>query len=415
MLKRANLILLALLLAVGILAVQQPALAGLGSLKDKVKNKVERKVDKKTDKAIDDAIDGAEDAAEGKGDDSQKKTDTEQGAKAAGGDAATKLKPGEGAWLNYDFIPGDKVLYYEDFANSPVGDFPQHLEFVEGNMEVAEWEGARYLRVEENGKFEIPLPENLPENFTVEMQVYLPQSHSIYISEGSTAPKKSNRELYKVGYQTDRKPDFMGGLRLGGKYIADGELGQDVGFVNARIMISGKYAKVYANEKRLANVPNADIARANRLLVEVRRIDYRDTDPVMIGSIRVAEGGKKILYDELSANGRVATQGIYFDSGSDRLRPESTPTLSEIGEMLKAHNDLRLRIEGHTDNVGEADYNLDLSSRRAAAVKAYLVETYGIDGARLETEGFGETKPVDTNDSPEGRQNNRRVELVKLS
>jgi outer membrane protein OmpA-like peptidoglycan-associated protein len=162
-------------------------------------------------------------------------------------------------------------------------------------------------------------------------------------------------------------------------------------------------------------VPNAEIARVDKLMVELKRGDYRSTDPALIGAIRIAEGGKKILYDELAASGRVATQGIYFDSGSDQLRPESTPTLKEIGTMLQEHGDLRMRIEGHTDSVGEDAYNLDLSGRRAASVKSFIVETYGIDGARLETEGFGETKPVDSNDSAEGRQNNRRVELVKLS
>ena len=134
----------------------------------------------------------------------------------------------------------------------------------------------------------------------------------------------------------------------------------------------------------------------------------------MITNIRIAEGGKTVLYDQLAANGRVSTQGIYFDSGSDRLRPESTPTLKEIGTMLKEHADLKILIEGHTDNVGDDAANQTLSDKRAAAVKAYLVAAYSIDQARLETKGFGETKPVGSNDTPEGRQNNRRVELVKL-
>src|SRR5690606_39121260 len=85
-----------------------------------------------------------------------------------------------------------------------------------------------------------------------------------------------------------------------------------------------------------------------------------------------------------------------------------------FGEMLKAHADLRIRIEGHTDNVGNPDFNQKLSERRATAVKTFLEKEYGIDGSRLEAQGFGDTRPVASNDTPEGRQANRRAELVKL-
>src|SRR6185437_6276426 len=93
----------------------------------------------------------------------------------------------------------------------------------------------------------------------------------------------------------------------------------------------------------------------------------------LFGNFRVASGGKK-LYDALAEKGRVATQGIFFDTGSDRIRPESTPTLKEITAMLKDHDDLKILVEGHTDNVGQAASNLALSEKRAAAVRAYLVE-----------------------------------------
>ena len=97
-----------------------------------------------------------------------------------------------------------------------------------------------------------------------------------------------------------------------------------------------------------------------------------------------------------------------------KRRPESTPTLREIGEMLKTHADLRLTIEGHTDDVGDAKANQSLSEARAAAVKAHLVKEYGIDAARLEAKGFGASKPAVPNTTAEGRQQNRRVELVKM-
>jgi OOP family OmpA-OmpF porin len=137
------------------------------------------------------------------------------------------------------------------------------------------------------------------------------------------------------------------------------------------------------------------------------------SNALYVGRIRVAES-RKSIYDDLAAKGRVATQGILFDTGSDRPRPESGPTLKEIAAMLQQHPELKLRIEGHTDNVGGKDANLTLSDRRAAAVKNALVNDFQVDAARLESKGFGDTKPAGSNATPEGRQNNRRVELVRL-
>ena len=85
-----------------------------------------------------------------------------------------------------------------------------------------------------------------------------------------------------------------------------------------------------------------------------------------------------------------------------------------IASMIEQHPDLRVRIEGHTDNVGTAAANKALSDRRAAAVKAALVSEYRVSGGRLDAKGFGDTKPIGSNDTAEGRANNRRVELVKM-
>jgi outer membrane protein OmpA-like peptidoglycan-associated protein len=176
-------------------------------------------------------------------------------------------------------------------------------------------------------------------------------------------------------------------------------------------MVDGKYLKAYTNETRNANIPNSTFGRASKLHF---LIEAEDAHPIFIGPIRIAEGGRIQLYDKLASEGRVATQGILFDTGSDRIRPESTPTLTDIAQMLTLHADLKLRIEGHTDNVGDAAANQALSEKRAAAVKAYLVGKHQVDAARLETAGLGASKPVAPNDTPEGRQTNRRVELVKL-
>jgi outer membrane protein OmpA-like peptidoglycan-associated protein len=111
--------------------------------------------------------------------------------------------------------------------------------------------------------------------------------------------------------------------------------------------------------------------------------------------------------------GRVEVYDIYFDFNSDRIREQSEPTLREIGELLRRHPDWALGIEGHTDSIADDQFNLELSARRAAAVKAALAGRYGIARERLTTSGAGESCPKERNDTPEGRARNRRVELVR--
>jgi outer membrane protein OmpA-like peptidoglycan-associated protein len=124
-------------------------------------------------------------------------------------------------------------------------------------------------------------------------------------------------------------------------------------------------------------------------------------------------GGSSQIERELAESGKADVYSIYFTFNSDVLRPESEPTLKEIADVLKKHSDWKLGVNGHTDGIGSDDYNLDLSKRRAAAVRAALVTRYGIAGTRLTTAGYGKTEPKDTNATLEGRAKNRRVELVK--
>jgi len=119
------------------------------------------------------------------------------------------------------------------------------------------------------------------------------------------------------------------------------------------------------------------------------------------------------LEEELTENGRAKVYDLYFDFRSDVLRPESDKVLKEIADVMKQHPDWKLSVEGNTDNIGGNAFNLDLSQRRAAAVKQALVDQYDVAGGRLSTAGFGASHPVDTNDTIEGRARNRRVELAR--
>lgn len=116
--------------------------------------------------------------------------------------------------------------------------------------------------------------------------------------------------------------------------------------------------------------------------------------------------------DGLANECRVEIPGLYFDFNRATINPQSTRALQSIADLLARHP-WNVTIEGHTDNVGSDAYNLDLSSRRAAAVKDALTRNYGIAAGRLASEGFGERRPRETNDTIAGRARNRRVELVR--
>ncbi len=369
------------------------ASAQLGGLKKKAQDAAKKEAEKKIDPAKPAEAPTPAEAPQG------------EASQSSGGSAPAE--PGKGPWLNYDFVPGDKVLFFDDFGAETVGNFPRRLEFVAGNMEVAEWDDASWLRSSTASEFNVNLPEALPQKFTIEFDMYTGSAgwNSVGIIGGSDSDDQT-KPFWDV---TNR---LAGLLKHPGTTIAmgkvdDGAYGQTM---HCRVMADGAYMKVYVNENRVANVPNANFIRSKTLHFAIAA---NDTRPMMITNLRIAASDKTI-YDALAANGRVATQGILFDSGSDKIRPESTPTLKEIGKMLKDHPDLNILIEGHTDNVGDDASNMSLSERRAAAVSAHLTANYSVDAARLQSKGFGETKPVAGNDTAEGRQNNRRVELVKL-
>jgi outer membrane protein OmpA-like peptidoglycan-associated protein len=119
------------------------------------------------------------------------------------------------------------------------------------------------------------------------------------------------------------------------------------------------------------------------------------------------------LEQQLARDERIDIYGIHFDVNSDRLRAESDPVLREIGDALRRNPQWQVTIAGHTDSAGGADANMDLSRRRSEAVRVAIVERYGVAAARLSARGYGATMPRDTNDTPEGRARNRRVELVR--
>ncbi len=120
----------------------------------------------------------------------------------------------------------------------------------------------------------------------------------------------------------------------------------------------------------------------------------------------------KQMGDDIDKAGHVAVYGIQFDTGKAAILPSSEPVLAQVQKLLEDRADLKIRIEGHTDNVGQRPANQTLSQRRAQAVMGWLI-AQGIDAGRLTAQGFADTKPVADNGTDDGRAKNRRVELVK--
>lgn len=345
-------------------------------------------------------------------DSTPKPKDSTAAAKAAD----TTKKQAAKVWENYDFVPGSKVIFFTDFSDDRVGNFARGLKYRSGPAEVVDRDGVKVLRATARSEFLIPVGKRLPERFTLEIDVIVPgtRANEAVSFEGGSQLERGDKSANVMW-------NPLGALILGSGL--DGNTGPVkipeamqpslVGnVVHLRVLMDSAYFKMYVNERRIYNRPDLLFRRDSviRVAVDARELDEK---PIYVTSIRVAESETDVLYDALTAKGRWATHGILFGTGKAELQPESRPVLKEIAAALKQHPDLKVLIEGHTDNVGAPAANLTLSDARAAAVKAALVADFAADAARITTMGMGDTKPAAPNTSAVGRAQNRRVEVVK--
>lgn len=336
---------------------------------------------------------------------------------AAGAGAAAPVRSDPKVWENYDFVPGNRVIFYTDFSEDRVGNFARGLKHTGGSLEVVERDGVKVLRSTSRSTLLIPVGKQLPQRFTLEIDVIAPPvataGYDLIAFEGGATLDRGDASAEvnwtpagtliigagKSGQSDAKIPEAMQS-RLRGEVA------------HLRVLMDSAYFKMYTNERRMYNMPELKFKRDSVIRLFVKGSE-EDNQAVYITSIRVAESETDVLYDALSAKGRWATQGILFATGKAELQPESRPVLKEIAETMKKYGDLKILIEGHTDNVGYAAANLTLSDARAAAVKAALVADFGVDGGRMTTKGFGDTKPTVPNATAVGRAQNRRVEIVK--
>lgn len=163
------------------------------------------------------------------------------------------------------------------------------------------------------------------------------------------------------------------------------------------------YVSVYVARENFASWKELTWDRALVL------VDVIETAPMEVGKVQVDADA---LARDLATAGRAAIYGVLFETGSAALQPGSEPTLREIARLLEINSSLKLYVVGHTDDVGEFAFNMDLSRRRAEAVVRALASDYNIQLNRLEAAGVGPLAPVAPNTSEQGRALNRRVELV---
>lgn len=327
-------------------------------------------------------------------------TDQAEAAKLAG-------QPGNGAWRNYDFVPGTTVWKATDFSAEPVGRFPaRQLEFVSGNMQIVEFEGAKVLEATSASVVRVPLPAVLPQAFTIEFSLRIPAPNfatEIFTSPRTTATARHPHDYVSITHTP-------GIYRAGQALSATQTRSLVATTVPVKVQVRDDWAIMYVGADRVSQVPTANFGRG-------KAVEFHLTAnarfPVYLSEITVAVGLDS-LYDALMATGEFTTRGILFDTDADVLRPESTPALEMITSALTEHPDLRVQIEGHTDSQGDDAHNQTLSERRAAAVVAYIV-AQGIAPARLVAVGKGELVPAGDNATAEGRQQNRRVVIRRQS
>lgn len=332
--------------------------------------------------------------------------------RAAG--AAALLLPLSAPLGAQQFEPGPLALYEARFS---ADDLPAGLTILGGNVSPVVDDAGAGLRVTRNAVLEITLPEALPSRFTVEVEGTVGWGYAHPVEIRVPLPEDPPAGLRTPAIREKRgvvhcSEAGSGGLGVGYEIPEHQVRSNDSdGALPCHVVVDGDRTQVFWGPKLIADRAPIELGRSDRLHIYVPAVEGGGREAT-IRRIRVG-GYPPDLYGELEKSGRVTAEGIYFDTGSDRLREDSAPVLEQIAQMLTEHAELTLSIEGHTDDVGDPASNQTLSERRAAAVRAYLVEQLGVDGARLTTAGFGSTQPVASNETPDGRQQNRRVELVR--
>lgn len=417
-------------------------------LKKKIKTQSVNRANKRTDQGVSKGLDAVEGGIKGafpKKDKSQtEETQSEKSGnqKDSNTQKSDSSQPNEATpkteetttfanYSKYDFIPGEKIIFFDDFSQDAVGDFPALWNTnASGEVMTTNLVPGHWFKIMNNGFYTTISPLDLGENFTVEFDV-IPQPKpnaktGDFIFEIFSDPKNSIAGLVPGN----------GGVHITlsssnhkfSNYLNDSKLDKDGSFIKlsgnstnsllsinkksrVSIWVQKRRLRVYHEQTKIFDLPTA--MPANMKFNRLRFMIWDRPGEPLISNLRVATGAPDTR-NKLLTEGRLVTYGILFDTGSDKIKPESYGTLKSITDVLKENSDVKVKVIGHTDADGDAAKNLDLSKRRAASVKNELIKSFGIDGSRIETDGKGKTEPIVSNDTPANKAQNRRVEFIKL-
>lgn len=426
--------------------------------KERAKQKAQDRTNNKIDQGIDKGLDKVEglfkkkDKKDKKSKDNQENdnnqeinsTNSQNSSNSNKNNDTSKDVPSLKTYSKFDFVAGEKVLAMEDFSRSSVGDFPLGWN-TNASAEVVTLEGRseKWLFMSSTGQFQPEFIKDMPENFTLEFDVMtryvssniLGYNFSIYSSEN---PRQDLSDEYLSNAKAAITFGWLGcrenaqyEVKEGGQTISKNESLSIAAFacgeqdysvasmVRVSIWRQKNRLRVYANETKILDIPQAFNPKIKYTSFRFGStyMNYsngaENKDEFMVTNMRYAVG-QPDTRSKLVTEGKFVTRGITFDVNSDKIKAESYGSMKEIAQVLNENPTLKVKIIGHTDSDGNATSNVELSKKRALAVKNTLASEFGVDASRLETDGKGAAEPSEPNTTTEGKANNRRVEFIKL-
>ena len=421
-----------------------------GLLKQKLENRANSKIDRALDKALDKTEEGVKngskkkdkktnDSAGSNSDEKNLNSSNKKGSEPTNAAGASQ-EPSFKTYSKFDFVSGEKVIAFDDFANTNVGDFPADwntnasAELVKIDSRPEKW-----FYMSQDGFFAPDYVTNMPENFTLEFDVFTRYksnnmlSYGFYISAAENAkvelsnayPSNGIHFAWNAASSAARYFVYENGTVVGSNeslVVPEFECGGDnyekPSLVHISVWRQKTRLRIYVNEKKVLDLPKAlDIKlKYNVFKLGSQYMNYSTSDnkdEFMVSNVRYAIGAPDTR-SKLITEGKFVTRGIVFDLNSDKIKANSYGTIKEIATVLIENPLLKIKIVGHTDSDGDNAANLTLSQKRAESVKKTLASEFGIATDRMQTEGKGETEPSDDNNTPQGKANNRRVVFLKM-
>jgi outer membrane protein OmpA-like peptidoglycan-associated protein len=381
----------------------------------KLKEKANQAIDKTIDKAIDPKETTPKETPPEKKDNIADNNNTSPEQKP------TNSNQPISSYKNYDFVPGDKIIFEDHFDADEEGEFPEHWNLLHGQGTVNTFMDKKViLLTSDDTKISpaIKSPAYLTDSFTVEFDNYSKDDFGpqIWFYKSAEEAKDDYTELVKIIFN-DRNGFYELKVKTKDhKGETSTQYPATIGYHLYRnkwhhiaIAYKNRRLKIYVDEYRVMSIPDIALSASSLAVIG----DGRPNSPVIISNFKLAQGAGIKTQEKKFTDTKIVTHGINFDINMATIKPESMGTINAIVDILKNNPDLKFEIQGHTDNSGNAATNLSLSQKRADAVKQQMVDS-GIDESRLTSKGFGDTKPIADNATLEGKANNRRVEFKRL-